>query len=206
MLKKCSSLAEKLEHLLNQTHSEELSVQKIMDHLADQGYATLLIVLSLPFCSPMQIPGLSTLLGLLILLIGLRIAFGDKVWLPKRLLQKKIPFLFVKKVMFYVLKIDTKLGFLISTRWIGLVKNRYLHIIHGLTIAILAFFLSLPLPIPLTNLLAALPLLAFGLAFLEDDGFFILIAYFFAFICLLSFAAIIWFGIDWLIVWKKYIF
>lgn len=189
-----NSLAERLNHLLELAKVQDISVKVAIETLAGKGQAVLLILFSLPFCQPIQIPGFSTPFGILLAFIGLRIAFGHRAWFPKGLLEKKIPYRILKKIASIAIKITEKLRFLISTRWGWLVNNSASHVFHGLTITALAFILALPLPIPLTNLLAAYPILAFGLGILEDDGLMIAIGYLLAFVCFSFFFALIWFG------------
>ncbi|MDP1879414.1 MAG: exopolysaccharide biosynthesis protein [Parachlamydiaceae bacterium] len=191
---KRNSLAERLNRLLNLAKKKEVTLKVVMDMLSGKGQAVLLILFSLPFCQPIQIPGFSTPFGIILAFIGLRIAFGHRAWFPKTLLDRKIPYHVLKKIASIAIKITDKLKFLISTRLVWLVQKPILHILHGLTITFLAIFLSLPLPIPFTNLLAAFPLLAFGLGLLEDDGLMIIIGYLLAFLCFFSFVALIWLG------------
>ena len=189
-----NSLAEQLNYLLNLAQTQDVSVKVVIDTLAGKGQAVLLILFSLPFCQPIQIPGFSTPFGIVLAFIGLRIAFGHRAWFPKLLLKKKISYKTLKKIASIAIKITDKLSFLISTRLVWLVKNPSLHIIHGLSITGLAILLALPLPIPFTNLLAAYPILAFGLGILEDDGLMIAIGYLLAVFCLSFFIVLIWFG------------
>lgn len=192
--KRRNSLAEHLKDLLKQTDGRDITLKMAMDHLAGRGHAVLLILFSLPFCLPIQIPGFSTPFGIIIAFIGLRISFGHRAWLPKALLEKKVSYHTLEKVSSVAIKITDKLRFIVSTKWVWLVQNQPFHTAHGLTITLLATLLMLPLPIPFTNLLAALPILAFGLAILEDDGLMIVIAYFLALICFTAFISLILFG------------
>lgn len=189
-----NSLAERLNHLLNLAQAQSVSVKVVIETLAGKGQAVLLILFSIPFCQPIQIPGFSTPFGILLAFIGLRIAFGRRAWFPQILLEKKIPYGILKRIASIAIKVTEKLSFLVSTRWEWLVQNSTLNVIHGLTITALAILLALPLPIPFTNLLAAYPILAFGLGILEDDGLMITIGYLLAFLCLSLYIALIWFG------------
>jgi hypothetical protein len=190
--KKCNILAESLNHLLDE--GKEISIRQLIDATAGRGQAALLILFVLPFCQPITIPGLSTPFGLILMFIGLRIAFGHRVWIPKMLLDKKIPHHTLKKITDFIVIITNKLSFFTSTRLTYFVNYPPLHIAHGIAIAILALLLSLPLPIPFTNLLAAWPILLFGLALLEDDGVLIIIAYFLFYFCLGVFASLLFFS------------
>lgn len=189
-----NSLAERLHHLLDETKGQDPTFRVIIDHLAKRGLAALLIILVLPFCLPIQIPGLSTIFGIILMFIGLRIAFGHRKWIPQMLLDKKVPYRILEKTASAAIKITDKLRFLTSTRLTFLVQNPTLHIFHGIAIATLAFLLALPIPIPLTNLFAAFPILAFGLALLEDDGVMIIVAYSLFFLCIGVFASLIIYG------------
>lgn len=194
MKEKENSLKERLNHLLSEAKGQPVSMRLITDTLAGKGQAALLILLVLPFCQPIQIPGFSTPFGIVLIFIGLRVAFGHHTWIPKKLLDKEISFKTLEKISDIAIKITNKLSFLTSTRLVYLVNKPALHIAHGLAIALMAFFLSLPLPIPFTNLLSAYPILFFGLGLLEDDGVMILLAYFFLFLCLLMFTFLFLFG------------
>ena len=65
---------------------EERDVQTA---LKGRGVAMLLLLLALPFCL-IPVPGLSTPFGIAVLLIGIRIAFRQKPWLPKFIRQRSI--------------------------------------------------------------------------------------------------------------------
>lgn len=185
---------DELNLLIEKSQKETITGETLLTVLSGRGYAFLLIILSLPFCQPIQIPGFSTPFGLILAFIGLRIAFGHHVWIPDTLLKRQISPDTLKKVSSFAIKITDKLRFFIRTRLTWLVTSPILHIIHGLTIFGLALVLALPLPIPLTNLLAAYPILFFGLGMLEDDGLMILIAYALSWLCFFALLVIIWIG------------
>lgn len=191
---KKNSLATQLNALLLLAKDEDITLRTVIDTLAGKGQAVIMILFSLPFCQPIQIPGFSTPFGLVLAFIGLRVAFGHRVWFPEVILNKKISYDILKKIASIAIKITNKLRFLTSTRLTWLVQTPALHILHGLTITLLAILLALPLPIPFSNLFAAYPILAFGLGLLEDDGVMIIIAYVLSILCLVFFAVVGWFG------------
>jgi hypothetical protein len=59
-----------------------MTVDQLQTGLRGRGVAMLLLLLALPFCV-IPIPGLSIPFGIAVLLIGIRIAFRQKPWLPK---------------------------------------------------------------------------------------------------------------------------
>ncbi|MFN0065301.1 MAG: exopolysaccharide biosynthesis protein, partial [Chlamydiales bacterium] len=93
------TLEEDLALLLEKSRrSPSLSIKEILDVLSGKGRSLILIFLSLPFCQPIQIPGLSTPFGIVIAFLGLRIAFGKHTWLPKRILLKTISSTTIQKI------------------------------------------------------------------------------------------------------------
>lgn len=189
-----NNFSDELKMLLAASKEENMTVEHILHVLAGRGHAFLLIILSLPFCLPIQIPGFSTPFGLLLCFIGLRIAFGKHAWMPKSVLQKEVSKSTLTKIAALAITITNKLRVLVHSRLIWIVKNPYWRAVHGVIISILSLILALPLPIPLTNVLAAYPIFFFGLGLLEDDGLMIVVAYVLAAICFGVFVALIWFG------------
>ncbi|NBR97191.1 MAG: exopolysaccharide biosynthesis protein [Verrucomicrobia bacterium] len=175
-----SAVADRLAKTLDQSG---LTVAQLVFALEGKGHAAIMAVLSLPFCFPIQVPGLSTPFGFILIFSGLRIAFGQAPWLPGWLMVREIPK-------------PTALGLLKGLRWIavpaekilhprlpGLCRNVALHRTNGMLVAFLAILLALPLPIPFSNLLAAVPILLISLALLEDDGAFLIAGYLAAIPC-----------------------
>ena len=157
--------------------SPSLSIKEILEVLSGKGRSLILIFLSLPFCQPIQIPGLSTPFGIVIAFLGLRIAFGKHIWLPKRILLKTISSTTIQKTAQKSLQIMKKIRRFIRPRLNWLCTHRTMQILNGLLIFLLGIFLALPLPIPLTNLAAGWSIFLVSLGLLEDDGIFVLIGY-----------------------------
>jgi hypothetical protein len=174
---------------------EKTTLGQIFQTLSGRGYAAILILLTLPFCLPIQLPGVSTLFGLLIAYIGLRVALGKGIWWPDWILNKEIESSHLQKWVSKTIKIVRGIQKILHPRLVTLTQNYYFHRLHGLIIFVLALLLALPLPIPLTNLLCAYPLLFISIGLLEDDGLCILIGYVLTLVCLSVFSAIIIFGI-----------
>lgn len=154
---------------------QPVSIEEILRILSGRGRLLLVMLLCLPFCQPLQIPGTSTPFGLLIAFIGIRMIFGKKVWLPKKLLKKRISARTLKKIVDRVLLIVRKMKRVVRPRWSWLCHSSYMRIINGSLIVILAILLALPLPVTLTNLAPAWSIFILAFAILEDDGLFVLI-------------------------------
>ncbi len=170
-----------------------ISIGEILEVLPGKGRVLILIFLSLPFCQPLQIPGLSTPFGLMVAFIGFRITFGKRAWLPKSVLSKTIPSATIQKISQKCFKIMKKMTRLIHPRLKWLFEHKIMRIANGLLIVFLGIVLALPLPIPLTNLTAGWAIFLMSIGLLANDGVFILMGYFIslliiAFFILLAFS------------------
>lgn len=182
-----SAVADRLERTLDQ---KGLTVAQLVFALEGKGHAAIMAVLALPFCFPIQIPGLSTPFGIILIFSGLRIAFAQAPWLPGWLMVRDIPDGTAHSLLRGLRWIATPAEKILHPRLNGLCRNPTLHRIHGLLIAFLAILLALPLPIPFSNLLAAVPILLISLALLEDDGAFLIAGYLTAVPCGVFFGAL----------------
>lgn len=145
--------------------------------LKGRGFPIFMILFSLPFCLPVQIPGASTPFGIAIAFMGLRIALGKKLWWPESWLERDVPHETLKRIIDAALKFNEKIHKWVFPRFTFLTSIPVLYRCHGLFAMGLGLLLALPLPIPFSNLMTAFPLLFLGIGLLEDDGVFITIAY-----------------------------
>lgn len=175
--KKFRTLEEKILFLQQEGKNKSLSLAEILQVLSGKGQSLILILLSLPFCQPIQIPGLSTPFGLMVAFIGLRMAFGKKIWLPKKLLKKDIPKHSLNKITEKTLHLIRKMKPWIHPRFTWISRSFFMKKGNGLMIFVLGLLLALPLPIPMSNLTAAWSILLIAFGTLEDDGIFILTGY-----------------------------
>ena len=157
--------------------SSTLTLEEIIETLLGKGRSLVLIFLSLPFCQPIPIPGLSTLFGVVVAFLGLRMAFGKGSLLPQSMLSKKIPSKPTRKIIEKSRQLIDKLRPFIRPRLQVLCEHGVMQIVSGLLVFILGFLLALPLPIPFTNLAVGWPLFFLSLGQLENDGLLVLLGY-----------------------------
>jgi len=188
------ALQDELHFLSNRAKKKpSLSIKEILGLLPGKGRILVIIFLSLPFCQPFQIPGLSMPFGLLIAFLGLRMSFGQEMWLPKFILKKQISSIKIQKISIVGLKIIRKLKVFLHPRAVWICHHSWMRVVNGLAICFLGLFLALPLPIPLTNLVAAWGGLLIGLGVLEEDGIFVMVGYSFLLITLAILFSIFYF-------------
>lgn len=190
--------------LLKQLSSEDsqMSVSKIFQILSKKGYEALFIILSLPFCLPITIPGFSTPFGLLLAFLALRFTFAQRLWWPEWVLKKSVSSQKVNLLVEKTIWITEHLKKVTHSRFLVLTQNPLLMRCHGITIFFLSLVLLLPLPIPFSNTLTALPICLFGIGLLEDDGLFIILGYFVALMCILFFATLFFIGKSAIVFWS----
>lgn len=176
------SFKERLSFLEQTVNAGPVRVGDFLHIFSGKGRWILILFFTIPFCLPIQIPGLSTPFGILIACIGLRSVFGSRIWAPKSVLAKTISPRVLRKITHSAVYLTAKIEKLIHPRFEWLSTARAMQWLNALFVVFLAIVLALPLPIPLTNLAAAWSILFLALGALEDDGLFILISYFITFI------------------------
>lgn len=85
-----ASLGEKLELMIKNLPATEVTLVKILDDIGHDSLMFLTVFLSLVFLVPVSIPGVSTVFGGAILMIGLSRLFNRKLWLPNRIADRTI--------------------------------------------------------------------------------------------------------------------
>ena len=180
--------------LEEKTGRHGITIGELMQALEGKGHAAIMAILAMPFCFPVQIPGLSTPFGIILIFSGLRVSFGQAPWLPGWLLVRKISPSTTDGLLEGLRKLAVPAEKILHPRLSFLCRNIFLHRIHGVLIAFLAILLALPLPIPFSNLLAAIPILLMALALLEDDGAFMIAGYLAAIPCMLFFGLLFLLG------------
>ena len=156
-----------------------MTLGELEDILQGRGFGMFLLLLALPFTFPIAVPGLSVPFGIVIMIIGLRIALGRKPSLPGFILRRPIKYALLEKIILLGLKLSTKLEKVVKPRmhflqrWPGMIN------LIGLGIASGGLLLSLPLPplIPFSNTIPALAVLFLTAGMIERDGLLVLIGH-----------------------------
>ena len=74
-----------------------MTLRELVALLGEQGLLVFCGVLAAPFLLPVTVPGMSTVLGLPMLLIGFAVMLSRVPWLPERLLNRSLPATTVRK-------------------------------------------------------------------------------------------------------------
>lgn len=145
-----------------------ITLGSIVEKIEEESLLILTLIAILPFMQPIPIPGLSSVLGIIVLLQGIGLVFTSRPVLTQRLKKIIIPHeKFVKiqnaanKLTYYMSKI--------SVMRHPAANTRVSQILSGISIIFSAAFLSLPLPIPFSNFIPALSIFFICLGLLEED-------------------------------------
>jgi hypothetical protein len=170
-------VSEELAHLHAKFETGVVTFRQIIYVLRGRAYMLLLILLALPFVTPIPVPGLSTPFGFAIAFISLRLTLGQRPWLPKNLQRKQLPAGFFGKVIKVAERVLKILEAFLRPRLPSVTSSTLLLRLHALVIFLAAIELLLPLPIPFTNTLPAWAILLMAGGMLERDGLAVLLSY-----------------------------
>jgi hypothetical protein len=202
-------LSDEFALILKEFEVENVTLREVLGLLHGRGYVLFVMLLALPFCTPIPLPGLSTPLGLIITIIGVRLVFGAKPWLPARLLDTRLPPETFKKVFAFTRKIVLGFERLLRPRLLWATGTAWFEQAHAVPIVVCAVMLLLPLPIPFSNVLPAWGILLVAGGLLERDGGFIIAGYIATLIATAYFVVIGFFGVeafDFIWEWTKGLF
>lgn len=182
-----SFLPEHLMLLKNEIQKRDLTLQEILHLLGDEGHYLFILIFILPFIQPIPLYGLSTPVGISMMIIAYFLFRHQDPWLPQKL-QKKIVKKEILEPVFNVLDKLFRLSRKVHRQRLQiLTDSRLFQKINAFIIAMNALLLALPLPIPFSNTVPAISILLLAVGAIQKDGLFILFSYFWHFIVIASF-------------------
>ncbi|HEU0071813.1 MAG TPA: exopolysaccharide biosynthesis protein [Alphaproteobacteria bacterium] len=150
---------------------ESITVGWLVARLGTRAFGAIILLMALPNITP-QIPGMSTIFGLLIMLPAVQIMVGlSQMWLPSFLARQTMPAPTVGKILEFAVPWVQRMEKLIKPRFEFLMSPPWENIV-GAAVLWLGFILFLP--IPGANFLPALACAFMALGMLERDGLFIM--------------------------------
>lgn len=173
------NITEVLEQVEDKTEGEaRISIGEFLDTFEHRGYGPLLLIIALLIVLPTGgIPGIPTVLGLVIILIASQLAWGRSApWLPKRL--RNIGFkknLFDKGVE-KIKPVTTKIDHLIKPRMKWLASGFSARIV-GLVCMLLAAVMPFLEVIPFADIIPGSAIALLGLGLTARDGAMIIVGW-----------------------------
>jgi hypothetical protein len=173
------SLGEKLQVIITHLPPGKVTLAEIRDLLGQDGLLLFTAFLTIVFLIPVSIPGVSTVFGAAILLIGISRLLNRSLWLPTRFLERQLPTdklsagLNRGVILFHRLERISRshrLKWLTSGGFVGALNDCAIIVGAGLLMAPFGL-------IPFSNTLPALAILFFTIGLLQRDGVCILFGY-----------------------------
>lgn len=169
---RAESVGEKLEAVIKKMPPIEITLKEILDMIGDDSLMFLTIFLSLVFLVPVSIPGVSTVFGSTILLIGVSRLFRRGLWLPERIAHRTISAEKLKAVLNRALvwfRRQEKVSRPHRMNW--LTTEGKMDIFNSLSFIFAAVLLMAPFGfIPFSNTLPAIALIFLAVGSMQKDG------------------------------------
>jgi len=165
-------LAQQIEQMIDELPGEQVSVGTLLSALGDEGLLLIVILLSAIFIIPVSIPGLSTVFGASILLIGLSRVRNRPLWVPQKLARREIATDKLKANLGRALKWVHRMERLSRPmRLAVMVRSKKMMRLNNLMLVFATLLLMAPAgPIPFSNTLPALALMSFAIGFIQHHN------------------------------------
>lgn len=172
-------LSQRLRSLVRALPPNGITLSELVHRVGSDGLLILTALLTLVFLIPVSIPGVSTVFGAAILLIGLSRLLRRELWIPARIEHKRIgtkklrPLL--RKALPWLQKIErvsrpNRIQWLVAEGPVAHLNNASL--ILGAVLLMMPFGL-----IPFSNTFPAIALLFFAIGLLQRDGVCVLLGH-----------------------------
>lgn len=172
-----SHFVEALERITGAAEKADITIHDIFILLGEKSHLILILFFSVPFLQPVPLVGLSTPLGVLIVIVAFYFMRQQAPWLPKRFSHLVVPKQVLMKTIELIQKIWRYLETIITPRWPRLHDSQLFRVINFCVVAISALLLALPLPIPFSNTIPTIAIVLNTIGQLEEDGAIILLSF-----------------------------
>jgi hypothetical protein len=169
----------------------KITLRALLSMIGEQGMLLFCLFLTIPFLIPVQIPGVSTVFGLLIVLIGVGVTLNRLPWLPARLMNQEIAAEHLVPALQRAANTFSWIDRTVRPRLLALTTGAAIGRLNGFVLFYSGILLMMPFAIiPFSNMLPALAILCLTVGILQKDGFFVIGGYFFALLTTVYFAAL----------------
>jgi len=166
------SLGEQVARLIDELPADFLRLDELLKRVGDEGLLLLTVMMTLVFLIPVSIPGVSTVFGGAILLIGISRVSGRPLWLPKRLAQRPLATEKLRPALNRGLVWIARLERIARPqRLAALANGRWMELFNNLCFIAAALLLMAPFGfIPFSNTIPGLALLLYAIGMIQRDG------------------------------------
>jgi hypothetical protein len=173
------SMGSTLDRIIEQLPTSGVTLKKILALIGEGGLLMLAGLLALVFLIPVSIPGVSTVFGAAILLIGISRLFHRGLWLPESIASRVIAADQLRAAMLRAARCLHRLEGISKPQRLGWLAARGpLEVFNNLMLILAAILLMAPFGfIPFSNTLPALAVICLVLGLLQRDGVCLLLGY-----------------------------
>ena len=167
-----ASLGQQLADIIERLPPDALSLGELLDVFSDEGLLLLTNQLTQVFLIPVSIPGVSTVFGAAILLVGVSRLINRPLWLPQRVKHKALPAARLRPGLTAGLVWVRRMEKISRPHRLRLfVDGPGQGVINNLAFILAALLLMAPFGfVPFSNTLPALALLLYAIGFIQRDG------------------------------------
>lgn len=166
---KQESLGEKLETVIQKMPARDITLMEILDIIGDDSLMFVTIFLSLVFLIPVSIPGVSTVFGSAILLIGIARLFNRKLWFPEKIARRTISAEKLIKVLERALGWFHRFEKISKPHRLALLASE--GTLNNLSFILGALLLMVPFGfVPFSNTIPAVALIFLAIGIIQKDG------------------------------------
>lgn len=184
-------LSQRIRALIRSLPRTGITLSELIHRVGNDGLLILAALLTLVFLIPISIPGVSTVFGAAILLIGLARLCGRELWIPARLKHKTIATKRLRPVLRKALPLLHRIERVSRPNRIEwLVAGGPVRRMNDAALILGAVLLMMPFGlIPFSNTFPAVALLFLAIGLLQRDGVCVLLGY------VSNVATIVYFGV-----------
>jgi hypothetical protein len=186
-------LSQRIRTLVRSLPRSGITLGELIHRVGEDGLLILTALLTLVFLIPVSIPGVSTVFGAAILLIGTSRLFRRELWIPSRMKEKMIGTRKLRPVLRKALPWLQKLERVSRPNRIQwLVGSSLMERLNNASLILAAILLMMPFGlIPFSNTFPAVALLFFAIGLLQRDGVCILLGHISNIVTILYFGVLI---------------
>lgn len=173
-----STLALTLRQTAANLDQETVTLQDLLHLAGEQGLLLFCALLTLPFLLPVSIPGVSTVFGILIILIGIGVTLNRVPWLPRRLMERPMTRNTLCSMLEQGARVFDRLERWVKPRMSMMSSGVLVNRLNGFALTASGIMLLFPLSfVPFSNTLPAFSILFLAFGMLQRDGYVIIAGY-----------------------------
>ena len=187
------SLAETLRAAIALLDGAQVTLRQMLELFGEQGLLILCALLSLPFLIPVSIPGVSTVFGAGIVLIGVAVTLNRLPWMPERIMDRRIETARLLPALEKGAALVSRVDRYVKPRLFALTSGGVVQRLNGAVLTLAGVLLMAPLGlIPFSNTLPAVGIILISVGLIQRDGLMLVAGYAFVVLTLVYFGFLGW--------------